>query len=163
MELTFRVRSPSEDETLRIGRLLGGIIPAGTALFLSGDLGTGKTVFVRGLASAFGFANVRSPSFTLVNEYRANGLLLVHADLYRLDASGVDELELEEYLDAESVLLLEWAERWPAASIEDVIEVSISSSGNNGRVLVFTARGPRSLAALEDFKQELARTEVAGF
>ena len=84
---TLTLRSSSEGATRNLGRLLGRVLRPGVTVLLRGDLGAGKTVLVRGVGDELGAKGVRSPSFTLVNEYRTPGLLLVHADLYRLDAA----------------------------------------------------------------------------
>ena len=94
---------------------------------LFGDLGTGKTVFVRGVGEAFGVNGVRSPSFTLINEYESpSGIFIIHADLYRLDSDGVSATGLDEYAgDSESILFVEWPERWlnpPSNSIRIYFE-----------------------------------------
>lgn len=81
---------------------------------LDGDLGAGKTVFVRGVCDAFGISGVRSPSFTLINEYHSPcGICVVHADLYRLDSDGANEIGLEDYAgNIDTILLVEWPQRW---------------------------------------------------
>ena len=85
----------------------------GAVLLLSGDLGAGKTAFVRGLAQGLGIdpGDVTSPTFTLVHEYRAGRLPLVHVDLYRLEKADLDELGMDSELAERGVLAIEWAER----------------------------------------------------
>ncbi len=106
------VPSASEEETRRAGADLAGRLQPGDAVFLEGDLGAGKTVFVKGLAQGLGLDpdDVSSPSFALVHEYGPAGRppVLVHADLYRLPAGGgpVEDLGLEARGDA--VLAVEW-------------------------------------------------------
>lgn len=103
--------SHSEDETRKFGFDYAKNLKPGQIILLYGDLGTGKTVFVRGVCEAFGITGVRSPSFTLINEYKSpSGLYIIHSDLYRLDSEGVYSLGLEEYYD--SILFVEWPERW---------------------------------------------------
>ena len=106
--------SHSEEDTRRIGHDFAQSLKGGDVVLLYGDLGAGKTVFVRGVGEAFGVTGVRSPSFTLINEYEASsGLYVVHADLYRLESSGIYALGLEEYADSkDSVMFIEWPERW---------------------------------------------------
>ena len=126
MRAAFRIVSRSEAATRRLGQVLGRALLPGVTVLLSGDLGAGKTAFVKGVGDALGVAGVRSPSFTLINEYRTERFLLAHADLYRLDPEGVDELGLEEYAGAEdAVLMVEWPERWrfPPGTEERVFEV----------------------------------------
>jgi len=117
--------SGSEDATADIGARLGRSLRAGSVVLLEGELGAGKTAFVRGLAAGLGVEDdqVSSPTFTLVQEYRGR-LLLLHADLYRISAAESDELGLDE-LGAQGVLAIEWAEkltRRPPGAIEVAIE-----------------------------------------
>jgi tRNA threonylcarbamoyladenosine biosynthesis protein TsaE len=106
------VVSRSPEETQALARHLVGLLPGRAVLALHGGLGSGKTCFVSGLAAALGInAPITSPTFTVVNEYRA-GRPLYHIDLYRL--SGPDEafaLGLDEYLDTDGITAIEWAER----------------------------------------------------
>ena len=103
----------SEDETQTVARDLASTLKAGDVLLLSGDLGAGKTTFVRGLAEGLGIdpAEVSSPTFTLVHEYRGGRLTLYHADLYRLAKSATDDLGLEEIGVQDGVLAIEWPDR----------------------------------------------------
>ena len=103
----------SEDETAGVARELAAALKAGDVILLSGNLGAGKTAFVRGLASGLGIdpGEVSSPTFTLVHEYRGGRLTLYHADLYRLNRAGTEELGLEEQSVADGVLAIEWPDR----------------------------------------------------
>ena len=103
----------SEEETQAIARELSATLRAGGVVLLSGDLGAGKTTFVRGLAEGLGIdlREVSSPTFTLVHEYRGDGLTLYHADLYRLQRAATDDLGLEEIGVKDGVLAIEWPDR----------------------------------------------------
>ncbi len=103
----------SEDETTEVARTLAATLTPGTVLLLSGQLGAGKTAFVRGLAAGLGIdpEDVSSPTFTLVHEYRGGRLPLYHADLYRLEKTAAEDLGLEEKAVAEGVLAIEWPDR----------------------------------------------------
>jgi len=105
--------SGSEDDTRAIARGLAATLAPGAVLLLSGDLGAGKTAFVRGLAEGLGLdpADVTSPTFTLVHEYRGGRLPLIHVDLYRLDRADLDEIGLDQDLAEQGVTAVEWAER----------------------------------------------------
>jgi tRNA threonylcarbamoyladenosine biosynthesis protein TsaE len=104
----------SEAETSAAGRELAAALQRGAVVLLSGDLGAGKTAFVRGLAAGLGIDpnEVSSPTFTLVQEYRGGRLTLYHVDLYRLQAGEVDDLGLDE-LTEEGVTAIEWPDRLP--------------------------------------------------
>jgi tRNA threonylcarbamoyladenosine biosynthesis protein TsaE len=109
--------SRSEAETASRGRDLAATLAAGDIVLLFGDLGAGKTAFVRGLADGLGVPpdDVSSPTFTLIHEYRGGRLPLFHVDLYRLnDPREIDDLGLDE-IAAEGVLAIEWAEKLPSA------------------------------------------------
>jgi tRNA threonylcarbamoyladenosine biosynthesis protein TsaE len=106
----------SEDETAAVGRQLAASLGAGDVVLLSGDLGAGKTAFVKGIAEGLGALrdDVSSPTFTLMQEYRGGRVTLYHVDLYRLDdPREVDDLGLDE-VAAGGVLAIEWAEKLPA-------------------------------------------------
>ena len=128
----------SESETAAIGRALAGTFSAGDVVLLEGDLGAGKTAFVRGLAEGLGVApdDVSSPTFTLVQEYRGGRLPLFHVDLYRLnDPREIDDLGLDEIAD-DGVLAIEWAEKLPAPP-RDAVRVRIEhADGDRRRISV---------------------------
>jgi tRNA threonylcarbamoyladenosine biosynthesis protein TsaE len=96
-----------------MGAALANELEAGAVLLLSGELGAGKTAFVRGLAQGLGLHadEVTSPTFTLVHEYRGGRLPLVHVDLYRLDRAELDEIGLDDDLARTGVVAIEWPER----------------------------------------------------
>ena len=103
----------SEEETAAVARELASTLGAGDVLLLSGNLGAGKTAFVRGLAEGLGVSgdDVSSPTFTLIHEYRGGRLRLYHADLYRLARAATEELGLDELGVADGVLAIEWPDR----------------------------------------------------
>jgi tRNA threonylcarbamoyladenosine biosynthesis protein TsaE len=117
--------SRSEEETAAVARMLATRLHAGDVVLLSGELGAGKTAFVRGLAEGMGVdpEHISSPTFTLVHEYRGADLTLYHADLYRLERAEADDLGLEEAVDG--VLAVEWPERLahPLGGIAVTIEI----------------------------------------
>jgi tRNA threonylcarbamoyladenosine biosynthesis protein TsaE len=134
--VTKTVTTRSESETAAVGRELAGTLPEGAVVLLCGDLGAGKTAFVRGLAEGLGLepADVSSPTFTLVQEYRGGRVPLVHADLYRLnDPREVDELGLDE-LGSGAVLAIEWADKLPH-SLGKAIVVHIEHAGDTERIV----------------------------
>jgi tRNA threonylcarbamoyladenosine biosynthesis protein TsaE len=134
MGRTDTVTTHSEAETAAAGRDLAVTLSAGDVVLLYGDLGAGKTAFVRGLAEGLEVppADVSSPTFTLVQEYRGGRVPLVHVDLYRLDDSReIDDLGLDE-IAAGAVLAIEWAERLPNPP-GDAIRVSLEHAGEDQR------------------------------
>ena len=127
------VTTHSEQDTFALGRLVAASLQPGTFVLLHGDLGAGKTSFVRGMAAGLG-ANpddVSSPTFVLIQHYK--GLTpLVHVDLYRLETgAAVDDLGLEE-LASGAVVAIEWAERLPRPLDGSVI-VRIEDLGGDAR------------------------------
>ena len=108
--------SHSPAETIALARTLAATLRRGAVLALSGDLGAGKTHFVKGLAAGLGTAaSVTSPTFTLLHEYPGGRLPLYHFDFYRLDdADEALKIGLDEYLDGDGACVIEWAEKFPA-------------------------------------------------
>ncbi len=110
--------SDCESQTEALGAALAALLPAGATVCLTGDLGTGKTVFARGFAHGLGITEpVTSPTFTLVNSYEGRAAdggsrLLHHFDLYRIaDPMELDDIGWEEYFDGQAVCLVEWPDR----------------------------------------------------
>jgi tRNA threonylcarbamoyladenosine biosynthesis protein TsaE len=132
----FITRSP--DETFELGRSVGARIAARAIILLSGELGAGKTLFTKGLASGLGIdpEDVTSPSFTLINVYDGR-LRLYHVDLYRLDAGACRNLGLEEILEeAGAVVVIEWAERL-GYRVEGATEIRIEYLSDSERKIIF--------------------------
>ena len=124
----------SDEETAAVGRALGETLSPGAVIHLFGDLGAGKTVFVRGLASGLGIDpdEVSSPTFTLIQEYRAQGRHpLFHVDLYRLAGAEVDDLGLDA-LATEGIVAIEWANRLPDPQPRAIV-VRIDDEGDDRR------------------------------
>ena len=130
--------SRAPEETFKLGESVGSRLTGGEILLLSGPLGAGKTMFVKGLAHSLGVdpEEVTSPSFTLVNPYDAR-LRLYHIDLYRLDegTSAAHAVDLDEMLsDEQAVIVIEWAERLGAYRLpETARRIMISGDGNEAR------------------------------
>jgi len=132
--------SSSPAETFNLGHQLGARLEGGEILLLSGPLGAGKTLFVKGVCAALGIdeEDVTSPSFTLVNPH-AGRLLLYHIDLYRLDegASAAHAVDLDELLiDEQAVIVIEWPERMgPYPLPSDVWRLNITGDGDAPRTI----------------------------
>jgi tRNA threonylcarbamoyladenosine biosynthesis protein TsaE len=127
-------QSNSEEETRRIAAALAKELRAGAIVLLKGDLGAGKTAFVRGLAEGLGIKaeEVTSPTFTLVHEYRGGRLPLVHVDLYRLDRADLDEIGLDQDVATQGIVAVEWPERL-SRKISNTIGVRIADRGGDHR------------------------------
>jgi tRNA threonylcarbamoyladenosine biosynthesis protein TsaE len=131
--------SASERQTREIASAFAATLQPGAVLLLSGDLGAGKTAFVKGLAEGLGISSddVTSPTFTLVHEYRGGRLPLIHVDLYRLERADLDEIGLDQHLAGRGVIAVEWAERM-SRSLAGAITVAISDRGGDARTIEIT-------------------------
>jgi tRNA threonylcarbamoyladenosine biosynthesis protein TsaE len=130
----------SETETAAAGRDLAARIHPGDVVLLTGDLGAGKTAFVRGLAEGLGIdaSEVTSPTFTLIQEYAGGRLPLFHVDLYRLKPIEVDDLGLEELTtEGGGVTAIEWPDRLPRP-IQDAIQIRIEHGHDDERTIHIT-------------------------
>ena len=127
---------------------------------LVGELGTGKTCFVRGMAEGLDVdseAWIRSPTFTLINEYRGR-LPVFHIDLYRIGSrEELESLNLREYLYADGVSVIEWFDHLSAGEVDECLELTIAHGGGGQRELKFTARGERYEKILEDLKGQRSK------
>jgi tRNA threonylcarbamoyladenosine biosynthesis protein TsaE len=140
--MTETVRTASEDETAAVARRLAGMLGPGTVVLLTGDLGAGKTAFVRGLAEGLGLDpdEISSPTFTLIQEYRAEGArTLSHVDLYRLEGAEVDDLGLDEVASGGGVVAIEWAEKL-ASPPPGALHVTITDLGGDAREITVETR-----------------------
>jgi tRNA threonylcarbamoyladenosine biosynthesis protein TsaE len=131
--VTDETITETEEQTSAAGERLASTLHAGDVVLLFGELGAGKTAFVRGLAQGLGAdpEDVSSPTFTLVQEYHGR-LTLFHVDLYRLEEREIGDLGLEELILSDGVVAIEWAERWRDRP-DDVIEVSLENIGDEKR------------------------------
>lgn len=137
----------AEEETEALGVALAPFLVAGDVVVLTGPLGAGKTRFVSGLARGMGAgARVRSPSFTLINEYRGDRLLL-HLDLYRLEPREAEGLGLEEQLER-GVLVAEWGEKLPPDLRRDALTLRFEVLSESERAITASGRGARGLELL---------------
>jgi len=128
-------RSP--EETVELGRQLASQLHSPMLVLLRGDLGAGKTTLVKGIAEGFHAAkqeDVTSPTFTLVHEYRAAKVILYHIDLYRIDTQKeLDTLALDDLMDDDSILLIEWGEKFARFRDERDVEITFERVGENER------------------------------
>jgi tRNA threonylcarbamoyladenosine biosynthesis protein TsaE len=136
--MTREITTQSPEETIAFGRTLTDLLTPPKLVLLRGDLGAGKTTLVKGIAAAFEAAeeeDVTSPTFTLIHEYRGPRANLYHIDLYRIDTQreletlGLDDLQAEP----DSILLIEWGEKFPRLQRERDVEISLERDGESGR------------------------------
>jgi tRNA threonylcarbamoyladenosine biosynthesis protein TsaE len=143
MSETVITHSPAE--TVEFGRELAKKLRAPMLVLLRGDLGAGKTTLVKGIAEGFHAAksdDVTSPTFTLVHEYRGADVTLYHIDLYRIDTQKeLDTLAIDDLMEAGSVLLIEWGEKFARFRDERDAEISIERVAENQRRIVVESRG----------------------
>jgi tRNA threonylcarbamoyladenosine biosynthesis protein TsaE len=136
-EAVREIVTQSADETIAFGRTLAQLLAPPKLVLLRGDLGAGKTTLVKGIAAAFEAAeeeDVTSPTFTLVHEYRGPQAVLYHIDLYRIDTQReLDTLALDDLRSENSILLIEWGEKFPRFVQERDVEISLEREGENGR------------------------------
>jgi tRNA threonylcarbamoyladenosine biosynthesis protein TsaE len=143
---SWSVSTCSARQTMGWGRRLGKLLEAGEIIALIGDLGSGKTCFVRGVTQGLDVSKdawIRSPSFTLINEYHGR-LPVYHIDLYRIETRDqLEGLNLREYLYSDGVSLIEWFDHLPAGEVDAYLEVRVAYVDGNRRQLTFSPHGPR--------------------
>mgnify|MGYP000900062526 FL=1 len=155
--LTCVTHSP--EETAHLAGTIGKIIREGTVICLDGELGVGKTLFVRALARTLGVeSDVTSPTFNLMNIYEA-ACPIVHFDLYRITSEEeLEDIGFYEYAEAtEGIVLIEWAEKFPNAIPADHLSVRIDALDAEKRKFTFIAAGEKSEALLEELKRIVDR------
>jgi len=147
---TYKTTTNSPEETRELGAKIGKWIQAGTVIALTGDLGSGKTIFVQGLARGLGVPDdyyITSPSYTLINEYPAR-YALFHVDLYRIENPvDFDDIGLYEILHGNGVTAIEWAGRLRKDLLADHIDIQLEITADESRKIRITAYGlePRNL------------------
>jgi tRNA threonylcarbamoyladenosine biosynthesis protein TsaE len=144
-EILREIATHSAEETIAFGRTLKELLTPPKLVLLRGDLGAGKTTLVKGIAAAFEAAaeeDVTSPTFTLVHEYSGPHANLYHVDLYRVDTPReLDTLALDDLRADDSILLIEWGEKFPRLARERDVEIAIEREGENARKIVVTGEG----------------------
>jgi tRNA threonylcarbamoyladenosine biosynthesis protein TsaE len=150
--MVFHTKSASE--TIRIGKVIGSLLRPRDVVALAGELGTGKTQFIKGLAAGVGVRKatyISSPSFTLIHEYPGR-IPFYHIDLFRLRSEKeAEELGLEEYFHGSGITAVEWADRIPSLLPEDILWIHILYTAKNTRSIEMTPKGRR----YEDLIKEL--------
>lgn len=162
-DLALAWRTDAPEGTARLGRALGRLARPGDLLCLTGELGSGKTVLVRAIAEGMGIdpAEVHSPTFALIHEYRGE-VPLYHMDWYRLDdAAALETVGLEEYLRREGVTVIEWAEKAEGSLPRDRLLVRLLVEGPMARTFVVEAGGDRSRMLLRDLAAAVPPASLA--
>ncbi|MCM0601794.1 tRNA (adenosine(37)-N6)-threonylcarbamoyltransferase complex ATPase subunit type 1 TsaE [Periweissella ghanensis] len=149
---TFKINDAATTQAL--GQRLGQIVSAGDVILLDGDLGAGKTTFTKGLALGLGIErNIKSPTFTIIREYKTGRLPLYHMDVYRLEDGGGDELGLDEYFNGNGVCVVEWsqfvASELPTEYLKIAFKRDDRDLDSTNRTLTITAHGTHYTEILE--------------
>ena len=151
-EAVRTVTTAGAEETRQLGRWLGRLLSAPLVIFLLGDLGSGKTMFVQGLARGLDVPPdyyITSPSYTLINEYPGR-LTLHHIDLYRLDVDlDAEDLGLIEILHGNGVAAVEWADRLPSDAVADRMDIRFEIGAGDRRTLRWQAYGQAATSLLK--------------
>ena len=155
---SLKYLTKSDKETIWFGKKLGELLSSGDLIALTGNLGSGKTWFSKGIALGLGVDEdtvITSPSFSLVNEYNGRHLIY-HMDLYRLgDMPDLFSAGLEEYFYYDDgVVIMEWAERWPELLPESKIEVSLEIIDEQKRIITIFGRHQRAFDIIKSLEQE---------
>lgn len=127
--MIYKVYSDTETENIgkKLAEMLTNLSIKRAYIAMRGEMGVGKTVFTRGFVSHFGRANVKSPTYTIVNEYRVGGVNVYHFDLYRIaDGDDLESIGYHEYVESDAYSIVEWSERVPEYIPDDAITVTIS-------------------------------------
>ena len=144
-----------ENQTIQVAKELSELLEPGDVIALNGNLGAGKTRFVRALAVAAGVEDsaISSPTYMIVQSYIAR-LEIHHFDLYRIEQEEeLYESGCEEFLEAGGACLIEWANRFPAFLPHDHLEIEIDITGENSRQLTITAFGPKHARLIRKLDQ----------
>ena len=134
----------SAEETIAFGRTLTGLLAPPKLVLLRGELGAGKTMLIKGIAAGLEAASeedVTSPTFTLVHEYRGPKANLYHIDLYRIDTPRqLETLGLDDLVTENSVLLIEWGDKFARFVRDRDVEITLERVGENDRKIQVTSR-----------------------
>ena len=147
--------SRSADQTRRLGMRLGTLLRVGDVIALTGDLGSGKTTFIQGVAQGWGSTDaVSSPTFVLVNQYRRpDGAKLHHMDAYRMESAlEAEDLDIDTMLESGS-LLVEWAERIAPVLPQEQLKLEMTWVADEQRNMLFMPHGKRYQEILAEFRR----------
>jgi tRNA threonylcarbamoyladenosine biosynthesis protein TsaE len=149
----YQITTRSVDETQKLGEIIGTAVTGGTVLALTGDLGSGKTAFVQGLARGLEVPDdyyITSPSYTLINEYPGR-FPLFHVDLYRIsDPMDMEDLGLYEILHNSGIVAIEWADRIEQKLLPDSITIRFEITDDDTRKICITAYDLKNATLLKN-------------
>ncbi len=159
--MTVTIKSATHDDTVRLGRLLAGLLQPGMVIALTGDLGAGKTTLVKGIASELlniDEKTVTSPTFTIVQEY--NGVLpLYHVDAYRLDSAlDLEPIGFDDFIDGSGVTVIEWADRITEALPEATLAITIEQPDEQHRHFNLQAATPQQARDITRIAEQFNQT-----
>ncbi len=157
------LRTNNASETIRIGKKIGSLLLPGDTVALVGELGAGKTQFIKGLAEGVGVgkpAYVTSPSFTLINEY-VGKVRFYHIDLFRLKSEKeAEELGVEEYFQGGGITAIEWADKIPSLLPREILWISVGYTGEHTRSFEIVGKGKRYEDLINKFKISDLRFQI---
>jgi tRNA threonylcarbamoyladenosine biosynthesis protein TsaE len=150
-----QVRSKSETDTKEMARTIAPLFQPGDLIILEGDLGAGKTHFVKGLAEGFQSEDpVTSPTFGIANFYRTGQFDILHIDLYRIATiEALNDLGLTDYFD-QSVVCIEWGTKF-ADYFDDYLLISFEAKGDNERLITFSGHSDKYSSIIDGLKIKL--------
>ncbi len=156
---TVFIHTQSAKETVQLGKRIGKLLRPGEVVALAGELGSGKTRLIKGLAAGIGVGRagrIASPSFTLIHEYQGR-IPFYHVDLYRLaDEAEAEELGLEEYLGRAGVAAIEWADKIPSLLPNELLWITLRYLDPHVRSIHLLAKGPR----YDELLRKLVKQEI---
>ena len=159
----MRVRTKSSHETIELGKRIGRLLGPGDVVALVGELGTGKTHLIKGLAAGAGvkrFSYISSPSFTLIHEYPGK-VPVTHVDLFRLITEReAEDLGLEEYFQGRGITAIEWADKIPSLLPKDVLRIHLYHTGERTRSIEVIGKGYRYEERVDNLAK-LLKNEVS--
>jgi len=153
--MVIQITTDSVEDTKKLGEKIGSLVNTGIVLALTGNLGSGKTAFVQGLARGLDVPDnyyITSPSFTLINEYPGRWKLF-HVDLYRMgNLEDFEDIGLYEILEKNSVAAIEWADKLPEKFLSEYVAVQFEISNENSRKICINAYGLEEISLLRKLK-----------
>ena len=147
--MEYRFISSSAQKTKELGARFGEMLPAGSLITLTGELGAGKTTFTQGLAKGLGIkGKVTSPTFNLMKVYKDGRLPLYHIDAYRMEGI-LQDLGFDEYVEDDGICVIEWADFMSYILPEDRIEICLEINDDDTRSIIVKSEGARYSEVIE--------------